>query len=126
MERAPQKFEQFFVHREEDISATYVKGLLRPPESSEPAVCKAMQMLYAFIQNADQEELSTFLFFLTGSKSITGVFEPGCVTVSVENTQGIFASTCLLELHIPSGICSYVQFESSMRAVLQGTKFTTV
>ena len=65
-------------------------------------------------------------FFQLEANPVQGVFESGCLTVSVENRQGLFASTCLLKLHIPSGICSYVQFESSMRAVLQGTKFTTV
>ena len=72
-----------------------------------------------------RENCQHFLFQLEANP-VQGVFEPGCLTVSVENTQGIFASTCLLKLHIPSGICSYVQFESSMKAALQGTKFTTV
>ena len=72
-----------------------------------------------------RENCQHFLFQLEANP-VQGVFEPGCLTVSVENTQGIFASTCLLKLHIPSGICSYVQFENSTRAVLQSTKFTTV
>ena len=52
-----------------------------------------------------------FCFLLTGSKCNTVVFEPGCVTVSVENTKGIFASTCLPELYMQLGSYSILRYQ---------------
>ena len=124
IEKDPTKFEKLFVHEEESISSLYVKGLLKIEEASRDKV--QLQMLYKFIENADQKELATLLAFLTGSSSSIGSFSNGCIKVSVESIQGFFASTCMLELSIPSHIESYSHFESSIRAVLQGTKFTTL
>lgn len=124
MEKDPNKFEKLFVHEEESISSTYVKGLLKIEEACKDKI--QVQMLYKFIENADQKELATFLAFLTGSSTSTGSFLNGCIKVSIENIQGFFASTCMLELNLPSHIESYSHFENSIRAVLQGTKFTTI
>ena len=64
IEKDPTKFEKLFVHEEESISSLYVKGLLKIEEASRDKVQE--QMLYKFIENADQKELATLLAFLTG------------------------------------------------------------
>ena len=57
--------------------------------------------------------------------SSTAVFLPGSITIPVGNTEGIFPSTCTLELKLPSAFSSYSQFESTLKAVLKSKKYTT-
>ena len=79
VEKNPIKFEKFFVHSEEDITATFVKSLLKPPQISTPDSDKAVEMLYTFIDQADYELLSNFLSFTTGSRLTTGALKPNCI-----------------------------------------------
>lgn len=74
------------------------------------------------------EFILDFLCFVTGSRSSTSMFVPGSIGLSIGNTESIFASTCTLELKLPSSFLTYSQFESAMKAVLnvQGKKYTTV
>ena len=84
-------------------------------------------MLYAFLQNSSKDDLLDFLCFATGSRSSTSMFVPGSIRLSVGDTEGIFASTCTLELKLPSSFSSYSHFESTMKVVLkaQRKKYTT-
>lgn len=124
IEKQPSKFKNLFVHEEENISASYVKGLLNIEEASKDKV--QVQMLLKFIDDASKEDLAALLAFLTGSCSGIGSFSNGCITVSVENIQGFFASTCILLFRIPSSLEDFSEFEGSIRSVLDGTKFTTL
>ena len=124
IQKNPDKFKMFFLHEEEDISSSYVKGLLKIEEASigKPQV----EMLFNYIEHASKENLAALLAFLTGSRSGIGSFSNGCIKVSVENIQGFFASTCILLFHLPSTITNYEMFASSLSAVLKGRKFTTI
>lgn len=124
IEKKPAKFRKFFVHEEDDISSSYVKGLLSVEEASKEKA--QVQMLFRFIENANKEDLAALLAFLTGSWTGIGSFLNGCIKVSVENIEGFFASTCLLLFNIPSYLKHYEEFESTISAVLNGTKFTTI
>lgn len=127
LEKAPAKFEHFFVHSSDEVSPAFVKSLLKPPVTDDTQVKNVMQMLYSFIQNSSVDDLLDFLSFTTGSRSRTSIFVPGSIAVSVGNAEAIFASTCTLELKLPSGFASYLEFESSMRAMFKGKKmYTTV
>lgn len=127
LEKAPGKFEHLFVHKDDEVSAAYVKELLRPPTSSDAQVQQVVQMLYAFLQNSSKDDLLDFLCFVTGSRSSTSMFVPGSIRLSVGDTEGIFASNCTLELKLPSSFSSYSQFESTMKVVLKakGKKYYT-
>ena len=122
IERNPQKFEHFFVRHDENISPGFVKKLLKVPDTRLDAV----NMLYEFIDTASKEDLSDFLLFTTGSMVNTGAFRPECIKVSVENTQGFFASTCSFELTIPACILTSEEFQLILKSVIKGNRFTTV
>ena len=107
------------------MSVAYVKELLKPPTSSDTQAQHVAQMLYAFLQNSSKDDLLDFLCFVTGSQSNTFKFVPGSKTLSVGNIVGIFASTCTLELKLPSSFSSYSQFESAMKAVINAQGNTT-
>ena len=83
-------------------------------------------MLLEFINNAKKEVLCQFLCFVTGCKSTTAALRPGCVDVSVEDVSDIFASTCVLELKLPSHFNSSEQFKDCISAVIDSNTFTTV
>lgn len=127
IENNPQKFEQFFVHHDGDISADFVKKLLKIPDtSSDPVVQDAVNMLHEFIDTGSKDDLSDFLLFTTGSMIATGGLRPQCIKVSVEQTQGFFASTCSFELKIPANIPSSAAFKLALKSVIKGNRFTTV
>ena len=128
IEKNPSKFEPFFVHHDENISPAFVKKLLKVPDASLDLVEQksAIDMLYEFLDTASKHDLSDFLLFTTGSKINTGALRPECIKVSVESTQGFFASTCLFELKIPACIPSSADFQRSLKSVIRGNRFTTV
>ena len=94
LEKAPAKFEHFFVHSSDEVSPAFVKSLPNPPVTHDAQVKNVMQMLSSFIQNSSVDDLFDFLSFTTGSRSSTTIFVPGSIAVSVGNTEAIFASTC--------------------------------
>lgn len=99
IEKNTEKFEPVFVHHSQTISSTFVKKLLKlPDESLDASVKSAVKMLCEF----SLDDLSDFLIFTTGSKVNTGSMRPGCIKVSVDGTEGFFASTCSFELKIPA------------------------
>jgi len=51
---------------------------------------------------------------------------PGCIKVSVDATEGFFASTCSFELKIPALISNSADFQLLLRSVIIGNRFTTV
>ena len=124
LEKAPAKFEHFFVHSSDEVSPAFVKSLLTPPVTHDAQVKHVMQMLYSFIQNSSADDLFDFLSFTTGSRSSTAIFVPASIAVLGGSTEAIFASTCTLELKLPYGFASYSEFESSMRAIFKGKKCT--
>ena len=110
LERAPDKFEHLFVHKDDEVSAAYVKELLKLPTSSDAQVQHVVQMLYAFLQNTSKDDLLDFLCFVTGSRSSTSMFVPGSIGLSIGNTESIFGSTWALLSYIYSqSIYSVVQ-----------------
>ena len=66
LEKAPAKFEHFFVHTSDEVSPAIVKSLLTPPVTHDAQVKHVMQMLYSFIQNSSADALFDFLSFATG------------------------------------------------------------
>ena len=69
---------------------------------------------------------SDFLLFATGSMIATEGLRPECIKVSVEQTQGFFASTCSFELKIPASIPNSAEFKLALKSVIKGNRFTTV
>lgn len=126
IEKNPQKFEQFFVHLDEIISPEFVKKLLKVPDSSDLAHSGVFDMLVEFIDTATKEELVDFLSFTTGSKSCLGGLRSDCIKVSVDSTQGFFASTCSFEVVMPACIPDTTEFQLLLKSVIKGTRFTTV
>ena len=94
LEKAPAKFEHFFVYSSDEVSPALVKSLPKPPATHDAQVKNVMQMLYSFIENSSVDDRFDFLSFTTGSRSSTTIFVPGSIAVSVGNTEAIFASTC--------------------------------
>ena len=121
-----QKFEQFFVHQDEIILPEFLKKLLKVPDSSDLAHCRAFDMLLEFIDTATKEELADFLSFTTGSKSCPGGLRSSCIKVSVDSTQGFFASTCSFEVVIPACIPDTTEFQLLLKSVIKGNRFTTL
>jgi len=123
----PQKFEQFFVHHDGDISPDFVKKLLKVPDiSSDPVVQRAVNMLHEFIDTGNKDDLSDFLLFTSGSMIATGGLRSECNKVSVEQTQGFFASTCSFEPKVPASIPNSAEFKLALKSVIKGNRFTTV
>ena len=83
IEENPTGFECFFVHSENELTAAFVKDLLKPPKTSSPEAVKAVEMLNMFIDSADQKCLSAFLSFTTGSALNTGALCSKGISVSV-------------------------------------------
>ena len=52
LEKAPAKFEHFFVHSSDQVSPVFVKSLPKPPVTHDAQVKNVMQMLYSLIQNS--------------------------------------------------------------------------
>ena len=62
---------------------------------------------------------SDFLLFATGSMIATEGLRPECIKVSVEQTEGFFASTCLFELKIPASIPNSAEYKLALNQLLR-------
>ena len=51
---------------------------------------------------------------------------PECSKVSVEQTEGFFASTCSFEPKIPASIPNSAEFKLALKSVIEVNRFTTV
>ena len=89
LEKAPAKFEHFFVHSSDEVSPAFVKSLPKPPVTHDAHVKNVMQMLFLFIQNSSVDNLFDFLSFTTGSRSSTTIFVSDSIAVS-DGTQRPF------------------------------------
>jgi hypothetical protein len=127
LEKAPAKFEHFFVHTGDEVSSDYLKPLLKPPVHTDAQIGNVVRMLYRFLENATKADLLNFLCFTTGSRSSTSCLIPGSISISVVDADSIFASTCTLELKLPSRFSHYSHFECAIRAIMmksKGRKYT--
>lgn len=98
---------------------------LVPDTSSDPVVQDAVNMLHEFIDTGNRY-LSDFLLFTTGSMIAAGGLRSECIKVSVQQTQGFFASTCSFELKVPASIPNSAEFKLVLKSVVKGNRFTTV
>ena len=51
---------------------------------------------------------------------------PGCIKVSVEQTEDFFASICSFELKIPTSIPNSAELKLALKSVIKVNRFTTV
>lgn len=73
------------------------------------------QHLFHFLETCSKEDLHQLIRFVTGSKSLP----TGEISVTFDPTDGcIFASTCLLELHLPTSFPTSVAFTEAITAVI--------
>ena len=72
-------------------------------------------------------ELEQFLKFTTASKYLLPVGHRHIKIDINANYEGIFASTCLLELHLPSNLGNMVleEFKATFDVVMNGSDFNT-
>ena len=82
-------------------------------------------MLLSFLDKAEVSDLKDFLQFVTGSCSVTSNMAPSCIRVSCVDTESFFASTCLLELKIPTNFSNLAHFDGALWAVIRGSIFNT-
>lgn len=122
MEKNPALFEECFVHQA-DVSNDSVAKSLHFPVTGDADALRVFQMMQSFVRNCSKEDLNDLLKYVTGSTS--SAILPHRISVSCENSNSIFASTCLLELKLPSHFANYAEFEAAMRSVIKGSTFTT-
>ena len=122
MERNPEMFEECFVPHNEVTSKSVTNSLIFEPAKDKKEQ-QIYQMLLNFIKSCTTGQLCDFLRYITGSAS--GVSSRK-IKVSVQDGSGsIYASTCLMQLKLPSNFETYDAFEVAIRSVIGGKSFTT-
>ena len=127
IEKYPHFFERFFTHQGSNVSPSFVKELLRVsvPDHDNLSAQKCSLFLYSFIESCSESELSNFLMFVTGTGFETTSLVPRSIKVSFTDTDAIYASTCLMEIKIPTMFESQTQFNSVFKAAINGHSFNT-
>ena len=124
IQREPEMFEECFLYQ--GIVSNDSVASSRPfPASEDKNAQRVFQLLQTFIKNCNANGLDDCLRFVTGTRCSAKTFLPRRITVSCENTNSIFASTCLLELKLPNHFRNYAEFEAAMHSVIGGNTFTT-
>lgn len=102
----PQLFEIFFIHNEKALSSDLLIEKLKFDESKE--VSKGTHdFLIKYLAESCSEQLEKFLVFTTGCRALP----QGKIDVKYTDGSSFFASTCLFELHVPTGIQGYADFQ---------------
>ena len=128
IEKYPHLFEHFFVYQGGKLTPSFVKGLLKiclTDSEDSAASLRCSSLLNTFIDSCNEQELSDFLAFVTGSGFETCSLIPGSIQVYFTNTSAIYSSTCLMELKIPTHFVMQEHFNMAMRAVIEGHSFNT-
>ena len=126
MENNPSLFEDCFIHKGV-VTQEFVANCLHFADSEEPEGQRMFQMMQDFVRNSSAEDLQDFLKFVTGSHTASSATLPYHISVSCHDSDSIFASTCLLQLKLPTYFASYSEFEAALKAVIKGKSslFTT-
>ena len=125
IQRKPEMFEECFLYQG-IVSNDSVASSLHFPASEDKNAQRVFQLLQTFIKNCNADGLDDFKRFVTGTRCSAKSILPRRITVSCENTNSIFASTCLLELKLPNHSRNYAyEFETAMYSVIGGNTFTT-
>ena len=120
IQRKPKMFEECIINIDPVASSLYL------PASEDKNAKRVFQMLQTSIKNyCKADDLDDFLRFVTGTRCSGESILPGCITVSCESTDSIFASTCLMELNLLDYFRNYAEFEAGMHSVIVGNKSTT-
>lgn len=89
------------------------------------AAQQSSQFLYSYLESCNEDQLSDFLTFVTGTGYETSALVLGSINVSFRNTDANFSSTCLMDIKIPTHFKSQAQFNTVFGAVIQGQAFNT-
>ena len=119
----PQLFEVFFIHDEKALSSDLLIEKLKFDESKE--LNKGTHnFLIKFLLESCCDNLEKFLVFTTGCRALP----QGKIVVKYTAGSSFFASTCLFELHVPTGIQDYAYFKICLDSMLLGSgkAFTSV
>eukprot|EP00112_Aurelia_sp_Birch-Aquarium-sp1_P013576 Seg2884.1 transcript_id=Seg2884.1/GoldUCD/mRNA.D3Y31 product="G2/M phase-specific E3 ubiquitin-protein ligase" protein_id=Seg2884.1/GoldUCD/D3Y31 len=123
MMKNPAIFESFFVYKETDLSADLLLEKLRF-DVFQDEVPKVKGFLLRYIEEACQIDLERLLVFVTGCKSLPSKK----IDVKVCDETGFFASTCMLQLKIPSGFENFSDFKDGLNVMIRNTgkAFTSI
>ena len=106
------------------VSTTRVLGLLQKPLLDSPGKDEVWVYLCQFIGNMTNDELHTFLRFITRSF----VISVSSITVSFKNLDSLarrpIAHTCSSTLELPTTYKTYLDFEGEFRTVLGDPYFS--
>ena len=129
MQGNPHLFEPFFVYKGERVTPEYVKDLIKIVTNSDDrsVAIRCEFLLKSFIDSCTEDELSSFLAFATGSHFQTSLLVAGSIHVYFTDTPVIFASTCLMEVKIPTHFANESQnfFNLAMQALVRESSFNT-
>ena len=114
----------FKVYKCMSVSTAKVLSLLQEPQMDTPRKEEVWLYLRRFIGNMTNDELRTFLRFVTGSF----VINVSLITTSFNNLDGLarrpIAHTCTGSLELSSTYNTFLEFESEFRAVLADPYFS--
>eukprot|EP00794_Sanderia_malayensis_P002230 gene2230-2539_t len=107
-------FEPLFVYRDDQLTSALLIEKLRFQDVSEESQVP-YQYLRQYLQYATRTTLERFLVFCTGCKILP--MQPIRVVFS-KHSDGIFASTCSLQLTLPSGFSSFGHFSTCFNSMI--------
>ena len=117
MAKYPSLFEDLFVYTPTPLCPVTLLGAIKTPDVMSDNERQVAGFLTDFITEASKDTLKNFLSFVTGAQSLPS-FGLETVEVKFSDTQSIFASTCLCEIHLPRGFANKEAFCQSLEAVL--------
>ena len=117
MAKYPSLFEDLFVYTATPLCPVTLLGAIKTPDAMSDSERKVAGFLTDFIMEASKNTLKNFLSFVTGAQSLPS-FGLQTLEVKFSDTQSIFASTCLCEIHLPSSFANKEVFCESLEAVL--------
>lgn len=119
IENNAELFRKLFTYHEDDITAEKVKRILKFDACSN----EVTQHFLKYITSLKKNGLEDFIKFVTGATIL-----PSLITVKMEESDGIFASTCAREITVPTNVADYGQFIQLLNLVIKTSaqKFTSV
>ncbi|KAK2564475.1 G2/M phase-specific E3 ubiquitin-protein ligase [Acropora cervicornis] len=114
--KRPLMFESFFVSSDENLTSDKVKGSLTFPGDMDDDQVQTMAYFLQFVDECTKEDLKDLIRFITGSTPLPSSRK---IEVQFDVTDGcIFASTCLMQIHLPSKFDTYDTLKMALTTVV--------
>ena len=118
MKKNPASMAQYFVYPKKKMTPS---DLMNKVDFDDETSLEQQQLFENVISSYSHEMIEKFLVFVSGTNNLCRFSQDQRICVKFTDAPSIFASTCTMEVNIPSQVKDILLLRSSLEAVIDTT-----